>query len=195
MRRKSLVAVVAIGLVALASSLLSVTNAQAECKWVEGVCGPGQIKEGSRGGGGTILGDRESLCCTRPETPSEPCATGESASERAARFQKEEAQLKANCEKKGASWQWDAASKQCKQAPCPEGQMRTKASGGNCEKPGVIEGTTTGKKGGFIQIKPNCAEGFVYSESENSCVAAPPAKEQTSDEGKKKKKKKKKHDD
>lgn len=56
MRRKSLVAVVAIGLVALASSLLSVTNAQAECKWVEGVCGPGQIKEGSRGGGGTILG-------------------------------------------------------------------------------------------------------------------------------------------
>lgn len=73
--------------------------------------------------------------------------------------------------------------------------MRTKASGGNCEKPGVIEGTTTGKKGGFIQIKPNCAEGFVYSESENSCVAAPPAKEQTSDEGKKKKKKKKKHDD
>lgn len=37
----------------------------------------------------------------------------------------------------------------------------------------MVEGTTTGKKVGFIQMKPNCAEGFVYSENENNCVAAP----------------------
>jgi hypothetical protein len=55
----------------------------------------------------------------------------------------------------------------------------------------VLPGSTTGKKGGFIQMKPNCAEGTVYSESENNCVAAPTAEQPN----KKKKKKKKKHDD
>ena len=59
------------------------------------------------------------------------------------------------------------------------------------QTPGVIEGTTTGKKGGFIQMKPNCAAGTVYSESENNCVAAPPAQEQTSDDGGGKKKEEK----
>ena len=57
MRRNSLVAVVAIGLVALASSLLSVTNAQAECKWVEGVCVvPARSKKGREGVEGLFLG-------------------------------------------------------------------------------------------------------------------------------------------
>jgi hypothetical protein len=64
---------------------------------------------------------------------------------------------------------------------------------------GVVEGTTTGKKVGFIQMKPNCAEGFVYSENENNCVAAP-VKAEGDDKPKNKnknknKKKKKQHDD
>ena len=63
----------------------------------------------------------------------------------------------------------------------------------------MVEGTTTGKKVGFIQMKPNCAEGFVYSENENNCVAAP-VKAEGDDKPKNKnknknKKKKKQHDD
>jgi hypothetical protein len=69
---------------------------------------------------------------------------------------------------------------------------------------GVVEGTTTGKKVGFIQMKPNCAEGFVYSENENNCVAAPvkaegddkPEDDKPKNKNKNKnKKKKKQHDD
>jgi hypothetical protein len=189
MRRKSLVATIGLGLLAFSVSSLSVTTAEAgDCQVRIDHCraGESEVDRNSTG----YVGGEAVTCCT---TPSVPYATGESAAEREARFKKEAAKLKADCEARGKLW--DSASNQCKQAPCPEGQMRTKASGGKCEKPGVVEGTTSGNKGGFIKMKPNCAAGTVYSESENNCVAAPPPQEQTSDEGGGKKKKKKKHDD
>jgi hypothetical protein len=127
-------------------------------------------------------------CCS---TPSDPYATGETKAERQQREARE-------CKTWGADYRYDPQTGKCtnpdekKSAPppppCPEGQMRLK---GICQKPPVDPESKTGKKGGFIQMKPNCAEGFVYSESENNCVAAPAAEQPN----KKKKKKKKKHDD
>jgi hypothetical protein len=69
--------------------------------------------------------------------------------------------------------------------------------GGHCTEPStVLPGSKTGKKGGFIQMKPNCAAGFVYSESENNCVAAPATAEgDHKPKNKNKKKKKKQHDE
>ncbi|MGD9502282.1 MAG: hypothetical protein AB7V40_07335 [Methyloceanibacter sp.] len=65
------------------------------------------------------------------------------------------------------------------------------AKGGICtDSTTVLPGSTTGKKGGFIQIIPNCTAGTAYSESENKCVAAA-----ATDGGQKKKKKKKKKND
>jgi hypothetical protein len=135
--------------------------------------------------------------CCKGTLPSEPYATGESEAERAARHKQEAAQLKAACDKRGAAWQWDSGSNQCKTVPCPEGQIRRE---GKCQQVGVLPGSTTGKKGGFIQMKPNCAEGFVWSESANNCVASPAAEKQTSDDDdykpqKKKKKKKGQYED
>lgn len=93
---------------------------------------------------------------------------------------------------------------------CPGGQLRIK---GKCEKPGVMEGTNTGSKGGgLIQMRPDCASGTTYSEGQGKCVANPPpaaetppvAEEHASDGKKhkhkdkdknKNKKKKKQHDD
>ena len=57
----------------------------------------------------------------------------------------------------------------------------------------MLEGSQTGKKGGFIQMKPTCAAGTVYSESENNCVKA--ASDGEKPKKKKNKNKNKKHDD
>jgi hypothetical protein len=60
------------------------------------------------------------------------------------------------------------AGKKDNTANCPEGQIRHH---GKCQTVGVLPGSTTGKKGGFIQMIPTCAAGTTYSESENKCVA------------------------
>jgi hypothetical protein len=62
---------------------------------------------------------------------------------------------------------------------------------GVCKEVAVLPGSTTGKKGGFIQMKPTCAAGFVWSESANNCVAAPA----TTKKKKKKQKQKRQEDD
>jgi hypothetical protein len=127
--------------------------------------------------------------CCKGTLPSKPYATGETPAERAARHKTEAAQLKAACEKKGASWQWNSASNQCKLIPCAEGQIRRD---GKCQQVGVLPGSTTGKGGGFIQMKPKCADGFVWTESANNCVAAPAAQKEASDDVDESPKKKKK---
>lgn len=83
------------------------------------------------------------------------------------------------CEAEGPGYEYSAKAKGCiKKAavkpplpPCPEGQIRRE---GKCQQVGVLPGSTTGKKGGFIQMKPgSCAEGYKWSESENNCIKKP----------------------
>jgi hypothetical protein len=102
----------------------------------------------SDGGGIGLFGKRPNelttLCCT---TPKEPYATGESDSERQARFRKECAEL-------GGAWypQWKRCVKPGDQVP-------------------VVEGTTSGGNNrGFIQMQRTCAQDYVWSEPANKCV-------------------------
>jgi hypothetical protein len=50
---------------------------------------------------------------------------------------------------------------------CPEGQIRRN---GKCQEVGVLPGSTTGEKGGAVQIIPPCPEGKKWSDSEKACV-------------------------
>jgi hypothetical protein len=110
MRRTTLMA---IGFLAFAFSLLSVTKAQAECQEFgpnivpicpQGWSNPTKLLDVDPGAAKRY----RYTCCT---THSEPYATGESAAEREARFKTEAAKLKADCEAQGK--QYDPATTKC----------------------------------------------------------------------------------
>jgi hypothetical protein len=89
---RGIVTALAPGLLGFALSVLPVTRAEAECKWVDDdSCPSGWSTHAERtvGNGSGVMGSFGSpqrYCCT---TPSEPYATGETDEERAARHQKE----------------------------------------------------------------------------------------------------------
>jgi hypothetical protein len=201
MTTKSVATALALGCLAFTLSVQPVTRAEAvECYMAyDGVCTKGGVAT-DHGKHLDPLGvDEGFVRCCKGELPSVPYATGESAAERAARHKTEAAKLKADCENRGK--RWDSASNRCIAQPvsCPEGQMLLK---GVCQRPPVDPESKTGKGGGFIQMKPLCAAGTTFSESEGKCVAtpAPAAEEQASDDDgdykpKKKKKKKGQYED
>ena len=51
----------------------------------------------------------------------------------------------------GGGWVSDKQLGNCPVYPCPEGQIRHK---GECQQIGVLPGSKTGEKGGFIQMHP-----------------------------------------
>jgi hypothetical protein len=129
-------------------SVLPITTAKAQqcvTRFNQG-CLEGEIIErtGKIGGPGNYT--LYQVCCPAPKLPSEPYATGETDAERQNRFAKECAEL-------GKAWypQWQKCLGPDDQAP-------------------VVEGTTSGNSGGFIQMRPTCAEGFRWSERQKNCV-------------------------
>jgi hypothetical protein len=115
-----------IGLIAFTLLVLQVTTAEAgDCVDRVDHCKAGE-SEVDRNSTGWVGGERVT-CCT---TPSEPYATGESEAERAARFEKEAATIKANCEAQGQ--RYDPATASCKR-PIKIGKSKAAA---DCEAQG-----------------------------------------------------------
>jgi|GEM_PF-2956506 len=151
MAKQRIAITLASGFLAFAFSTLSVTTAEAKCQWIRNSCpsdwtDTGEVKKIERGGAGLGLGGHENYtrCCT---TPSNPYATGETATERAARF---------DCEGQGK--QYDPATGSCNKRPRQVKSMKK------------IKGMGPGSQSGKEALRNACnSQNWVWNEETGRC--------------------------